>query len=330
MLLASGAQAPIRNWCAALLLAASAVLSACQPTSRPITFVERADGTPVDGDVLIPNNEFVDDGFIVVANPEGPECANADDVAIRTTLHSDPVLTSADGNPNICNTVPLSIYFTQPVQSVTVSFIGDGEYVLAAVQPDGTPLRSNSQIGSGSDVRAVQVSAGSDRIGAITFGTEGLTTAIVQLRLRRTDGPSRITCGNTADVDDTPPTATLAVSYQDGDNERFEVIERDTTIELARNSEVEIVYSAADDGGVRTLSLGWTSYRGNQVEQPFIQAVPYDVPCNYRLKAQLLEVSGFDARLFEASTTDYAGNSARSSKLTIKREGAGPIAIPPP
>jgi hypothetical protein len=80
---------------------------------------------------------------------------------------------------NACNGVPVRIDFTQPVKSVTLSFIGAAEtYTLTAYDSRGNRLGTAKKRGQLGQVMTVTYSSSSANIGRITFGRQAAVTII--------------------------------------------------------------------------------------------------------------------------------------------------------
>ena len=305
----------------ALALGAASMSCEVGDDEPKISFDRRADGSAVETDLIVNNDEWVADGVLIVANPDTEDCGGADDLAMRSTLVADhTVLTSAANDPVSCNNTPLTFYFMQPVRHVDVRFVGDdAEYELSVADLDGEPLGAKAADGAPGEVRAVTFTAGERRIGAATFGGSGQMTAVTSLDFDETDGTGTFACGDIPDVDETPPGAGLAVEYSDDSGTHFLVIEQDTTLEIPRSNPFTIVYSAQDGGGVHELALHWKGSKVNPPQSLDPTTVPdvFDTACSLRLLTRQYDVDGVDSQTLHVTAADFHDNHAMSPKLTV-------------
>lgn len=95
-------------------------------------------------DIILNGNEFVEKGIKKIkAAPEGEYCKNAQAaIRYRTDRYNYSFLTTAmRGDFKRCNTVPLKIYFVNPVRVVNIHFAGaDRPYKLEAYRNDGSMI----------------------------------------------------------------------------------------------------------------------------------------------------------------------------------------------
>lgn len=146
-------------------------------------------------------------------------------------------------------------------------------------------------------------------------------------------GMSACKCIEVPASDNTPPSVTLTVIYEDagGNSQTVYVNTSDRnspqSVTIPKANEFSIVYSTSDNGGVEETLLDWsyTTYLGNGVAQttsPLLSPTVYS-GCPKTYRAETVDYPGtpnINRRVyrFTAHSKDYRDNRSASPSLTIE------------
>ncbi|HFD40923.1 MAG TPA: FHA domain-containing protein [Anaerolineae bacterium] len=146
-------------------------------------------GTPTGADTYLNGNEFQDWGvYLQGATADQAGCGGAaTDPIIRRDLYGLSgafLTTAAPGNPDMCNFGPITIYFTGPAHSVTLTFAGaTGTYTLEAYDSGGGFLGAANRdaVAYGGTFDVTFDAAGNDIAYVTLSGPPGALTLITQV-----------------------------------------------------------------------------------------------------------------------------------------------------
>ena len=161
------------------------------PTTT-ILFDRYPDGTLITADTLLDGDEFMSLGIRVAGAPETSTCEDATSAAILVPPHhvgsiDFTFLTSSTPAELGCHHVPVEITFVEAVREVTLVFAGPSVVFTVKAYDQADDLLGTADqeaVLYGGTFEVSYASAGTD-IARITFGSEGVTTAVKELRFAR-------------------------------------------------------------------------------------------------------------------------------------------------
>ncbi len=135
------------------------------------------------------------------------------------------------------------------------------------------------------------------------------------------------TCLTVPANDPNPPVATVSIFVDDATGTGVEEYVNTTdhnspvTMEVPRTRSFTVLYGGRDDGGVKTTTLDWKYYAGNQLVQPLITPDDYSGDsCVVDTRAKAIEYKWQGVRRYEiaASATDFHDNRATTPTISVR------------
>jgi hypothetical protein len=131
-------------------------------------------------------------------------------------------------------------------------------------------------------------------------------------------------CHSIPSSDSILPTASLTIEYWDGNGQpQVETITADKTIHVSENQRFNIIYSGADNVGIKYLwlQLSWTQWAGSipQLVEPMVAPTDFGgTACSPRSASQKFTWPG-GPRVYRFSVLaeDYHQNRGHSAPLTV-------------
>jgi hypothetical protein len=165
-----------------------APFGAC-PLSRCVVFTQFPNHQDVPAPLILRGNEFAGYGFALSAAPEGSYCGSsvAAILAPHTNTYNNDFLalsTAENGDPNLCNGVPVRITFANTATEVRIQFLGTSvTYMLRVYDQAGNEIAAvpqNAVFGGG--VATVRYRASGRIIKSVTLGYTAAVTCLKEVQ----------------------------------------------------------------------------------------------------------------------------------------------------